>query len=395
MKAYDVVVVGAGPAGGHTARIIAEKGFEILLLEEHDEIGKPVQCAGLVTPRVFDLLGFEAGSINTVRGAEIFSPSFKKLTIDAGRTKAHVINRKEFDQAIANRAVESNCQLILGAKFLDTQRNDNEMNVSFRLNNKIETVHSKLLIGADGARSNVASKLHFPMVKEVLKGYGSNDASASNINPDFVKIFSGNEIAPGFFAWLIPADDHARVGLCTSRGDKSPKHYFERLLKNPQFKKIAGDIKCRSYTAGIIPISKIAKAYKDNVMLVGDAAAQVKPLSGGGIYTGLKGAIHCANAALKALESEDFSEEVLKEYQNNWDEDLGKELKRAYLIRRIVRDLSDEQIEEGFEIFSDGKLLSLINKKGDIDYPTKLALPVLQKAPKLMKFTGPVLKSLF
>lgn len=395
MKTYDVVIIGAGPAGGHTARIIAEKGLDVLLLEEHDEIGKPVQCAGLVTPRVFDLLGFEAGIVNSVRGAELYSPAFRKLKIDAGRTKAYVIDRKELDQGIADRAVESNCQLILGAKFSDIQRKGDGMNVSFKSNNNTETVRSKLLIGADGARSNVAKKFGFPMVKEILKGYGSNDALASDLDPDFVKIFSGNDVAPGFFAWLIPAGDYARIGLCTSKDNTSPKHYFEKLLKNPEFRKIAGNIKCRSYIAGLIPISKIAKTYSDNVMLVGDAAAQVKPLSGGGVYTGLKGAIHCANVAVKALESEDFSEEVLKEYQKIWDEDLGKELKRAYFIRKIVRDLSDKQIEEGFEIFSDGKLLSLINKRGDIDYPTKLALPVLQKAPKLMKFTGPVLKSLF
>jgi flavin-dependent dehydrogenase len=265
------------------------------------------------------------------------------------------------------------------------------MIVSFKSNNGTESVHCKLLIGADGANSNVADKLGFQRAKELLRGYGSNDASPVDIDSDFVKIFSGNEIAPGFFAWLIPS---VRVGLCTSRGDKSPRYYFEKLLNNPEFKKISGNMTCGSYTAGIIPISKIDKIYSDNVMLVGDAASQVKPLSGGGVYTGLKGAIHCANVAVRALENGNYTRNILKMYQLKWDEEFRKEMKRAYLIRKIVRDLEDKQIEEGFDIFNDKKLLSMLNKKGDIDYPTKLALPVLKSAPKLMKFTGPIMKSL-
>jgi flavin-dependent dehydrogenase len=228
----------------------------------------------------------------------------------------------------------------------------------------------------------------------MLRGYGTNEATIFDMDPDFVKIFSGNEVAPGFFAWLIPAGDHVRIGLCTSRGDRSPRYYFEKLLKDSGFKKLNRDVKCGSCTAGMIPISKIDKTYSDNIMLVGDAASQVKPLSGGGIYTGLKGAIHCASVAVNALETENFTQNMLKTYKRKWDDDMGKEMKRAYLIRRIVRNLTDEQIEEGFDIFNDKKLLSLLNKKGDIDYPTNLALPVLKKAPKLMKFTGPIMKSL-
>jgi flavin-dependent dehydrogenase len=132
----------------------------------------------------------------------------------------------------------------------------------------------------------------------------------------------------------------------------------------------------------------------DRVMLAGDSAAHVKPLSGGGIYLGLLCGSHCAYVAAAALEEGNLSAKRLREYERLIKNDVGKELKKAYALRKIYLGLKDKHLEEGFDILSNEKIQSYIARSGDIDYPAGLTKTVLQKAPKLMKFAGPVLKSL-
>jgi geranylgeranyl reductase family protein len=394
MKHYDVIVVGAGPAGGFTAGAISKRGFDVALLEEHHEIGKPVQCAGLVTHRVFDLLGFKCGVLTEVKGAVVHSPSNRSLTFDAKNTKACVIDRTAFDEKIVENSINSGSELILGANVIDVLRQDNKMKIKVKENGTPSELTCRLVIGCDGVRSTVARKLGFPRPNEFLSGFGAECFGVQESDQKFVDIFVGNNIAPGFFAWIIPTDSGARIGLCTYKGGQSPRHYFNNLLKNPAVKEKLGAPKIESYISGLIPIGPMKKICGDGVMLVGDAAAQIKPLSGGGIYLGLLCGNHCADVAVKSLEKDDFSEKSLKEYPKLIQQDVGKEIKRANQLRKIYTELKDKHLEEGFDILNDEKILSFIAKHGDIDYPSGLTKAVLQKAPRLMKFARPVLKSL-
>lgn len=393
MKQYDVVVVGAGPAGGFVAGTISKSGFNVALLEEHREIGKPVQCAGLVTPRVFDILGVEWGIVNKVIGAKVHSPSNKTLIFEAKKPKACVIDRAAFDVKIVEKAIDNGCELQLGAKVTGLKRNGQEIRVEVRENRKIKEIGCKLVIGSDGVGSIVAKNLDLPGPKELLTGFGAEYLD-KNVDKDFLDIFVGNKIAPGFFSWIIPTNEGARIGLCTSRGEKSPHHYFKNLLKNPGVEKAVGRPKIERFIVGVIPLGPMKKIYSDNIMLVGDAAAQVKPLSGGGIYLGLLCGKHCADVAIKSMENDDVTEKRLKEYPKLVQKDVGKELKRATQLRKIFVSLKDEHLEEGFDVLNDEKILKFIAKHGDIDYPSGLTKAVLKKAPRLMKFAGPVLKSL-
>ena len=127
-------------------------------------------------------------------------------------------------------------------------------------------------------------------------------------------------------------------------------------------------------------------------MLVGDAAAQVKPTSGGGIYPGLICATHCANTAIEALEKNDFSPSFLKKYQKNWEKEIGFELKIGMKFRKIFKNLSDKQFNNIVEKFQDPKIIETINKYGDIDYPSKLLKPLLKKTPFLIRLLPNIVK---
>ncbi|MEE9151339.1 MAG: NAD(P)/FAD-dependent oxidoreductase [Thermoplasmata archaeon] len=394
MKHYDVIVVGAGPVGGFVAGVISRHGYKVVLLEEHHEIGKPIQCAGLITPRVFEILGFKCGILNEVRGARVHSPSNKTLVLDAKKPKACVIDREIFDGEIAENAIDEGCELLLGTKVTGLKRHGGSIKVEVRDNRVIKEMECRLVIGSDGVGSIVARSLGFPKPNKFLSGFGAEYVGGKNTDKNFVDIFVGSKIAPGFFAWVIPTDYGTRIGLCTSRGKNSPRQYFNDLLKNPGVKEVLGSPKIKSYIAGVIPLGPIKKIYSDGAMLVGDSAAQVKPLSGGGIYLGLLCGKHCADVATNALENDDVSERFLKEYRKLVKDDVGKELKRATQLRKIFVGLKDEHFEEGFEVLDDEKILSFIAEHGDIDYPSGLTKAVLKKAPRLMKFAGPVLKSL-
>jgi geranylgeranyl reductase family protein len=394
MKHFDVIVVGAGPSGGYVSSLLSKSGLNVGLFEEHNEIGRPVQCAGLVSLRVFDILGDRRAVLNEIYGAQVHSPSGKVLTIKQDNPKACVIDRSEFDRSLVEESVDSGTTLHLGSKVTSAIRKDNNVQVQVKNAGEISDFSSDLIIGCDGVGSKVARSFGFPKPKELLSGFGGECLSEKSIDKTYLDIFIGNKIAPGFFAWLIPTDSGARLGLCTSRDKGNTRSYFESLMKHPTVEKRLGKVKVQHYITGAIPLGLVKEVVKDNVMLIGDSACQVKPLSGGGIYLGLLSAGHAARVAEMAIESGDLSQKALSRYPKLVSNDVGKELKRARALRNIYLELKDEHIEDGFKVLDDEKILSYIAKKGDIDYPSGLTKSVLKKAPRLMKFAGPVLKSL-
>jgi flavin-dependent dehydrogenase len=258
----------------------------------------------------------------------------------------------------------------------------------------ITEMSARLVIGSDGCNSVVARGFGFPKPREILTGFGAEFSGEYSDDRELVDIFVGNSTAPGFFAWNIPTGEGTRVGLCVTVNKYGPRHYFDSLLEKPVLRRKLKNLELERYIAGVIPLGPMKGFSKERVMLAGDAAVQIKPLSGGGIYLGLLCGGHCADVAVEALEDEDYSEKRLRGYERLVKNDVGKELRKAHSLRKIYTGLKDKHLEEGFDILSDDKILEFIAMSGDIDYPAGLTKAVLQKAPKLMKFAGPVLKSL-
>jgi len=136
----------------------------------------------------------------------------------------------------------------------------------------------------------------------------------------------------------------------------------------------------------------LKKTYTSNVLVVGDAAAQVKPTSGGGIYTGLLCASHCSTIAIEALQKNDYNSQLLKKYHKLWSADIGRDLNLGMKFRKIYKNLTDKQMDKYIEKLQNPKIIEIISKYGDIDYPSKLVKPLLKKMPTLLKLLPSIIK---
>jgi digeranylgeranylglycerophospholipid reductase len=387
MQRYDAAVIGGGPVGGYVALELASQGYEVALFEEHKSIGEPLKCAGLVTSRVFDIIKIPGENIvqNKVKGAHIHSSSGNTLTIGGDNVHAFVIDRQKFDKAVIKKAENRGAEIFLENKLSSAKRKEIQIELKTSKNREIRC---KLLIGADGSYSKTREIFNLPQPDEILKGIGM-ETKNTNLDPDFVEIFVGKNIAPGFFAWIIPTDKEGttgRLGLCISQdAPYPPAHYLSNFLKSKQTLPYLKGIKINKKTGGVVPLGPLKKTYLSNILLVGDAAAQVKPTSGGGLYTGLLCARHCAHVATEALNKNKFNSDFLKLYHKLWSADIGRELNIGMKLRRIFKKLSDDQIDKYIKIFQNQEIIDTISKYGDIDYPSKLIKPMLKKTPSLIK----------
>jgi digeranylgeranylglycerophospholipid reductase len=393
MDDYDIVVAGGGPVGCFVAKQLASKGRHVAIFEEHKTIGEPVHCAGLVTQRVLDISKCSQIGIvqNKIYGAYIHSSSGATLTIGENKVHGLVINRQKFDENIAQKAQKAGASLSLEHKVISAKKQENHMILTIQKNEQTQTVRCNILIGADGSQSSIRKIFGFPHPIEMLKGIGA-ELSDTSLNPRFVHIFIGHHIAPEFFAWVIPTNTHgttARIGLCIGKQSNHPlQHYYTALLQQP----ILQETTVMKQFGGMIPLGPLKNTTNDNVMIVGDAAAQIKPTSGGGIYPGLFCAAQCAIVAEEALQKQQFDGQFLKQYHTKWTKEIGRELSLGMQFRKIFARLTDEHLNKYLEKLNNHKTIEIINTYGDIDYPSRLALPLIRTSPSLLSLVPVILR---
>lgn len=379
----EVLVVGGGPSGARAAQLLAKR-HEVLLAEEHRNPGEPLQCAGLVTRR--GIPSFAEGSIlGEVRGARLHSPLGFTLTLESSSSRACVIDRQHFDRLMFHRAAEAGASVAVGSPVLSLTDRGKAVEFELRSDKKTRSGSAEVVIGADGYKSLCRRTARLPAPKQMLTGIQA-DLKGVELDPDFVELYFGSSVAPGFFAWAIPAGDRVRVGLCTWNAELPPAVYLRRLLSKPEFAK-AQKV---SLVSGKIPVGPPRRAFRGKIVLVGDAASHAKPLSGGGVYTGVRGAELCADTCSRFLDGRG----KLDEYDAAWWEEFGKELSRAFRIRRIFLQLTDKKLDKALRIFAEPEVKALLESRGDIDYPASLSSAVLKLAPKLAQFSPQMIKAL-
>ena len=342
-KLYDVIIVGASVTGCRTAELISRKGYKVLVLEEHREIGEPQKCAGLVSWRLLNLLPKlpKEIMINKLNRAKFFSPSGKFFELKSKKS-VYVIDRVKLDKYLAKKAMGSGAKIKTSTRFENFKYIDEMIELK---TNKGE-FKTKLLIGTDGVNSKIAKQANIVQPNNLLMGIQAT--VNGNFDPDLVELWFGS-VAPNFFAWVIPENENkARIGLATKT---NCKFYFDKFLK-----KRIGKIK-KPNVGGLIRFGSMKNTVSDRILLVGDSACQVKPFSGGGIIYGLTASEYCATTCVKALKESRFNSNFLKkEYDKKWRERLEKSIRRGLLYRKILDKFSDKQLNF---LFSSGKIIKL------------------------------------
>lgn len=394
----DVIVVGAGPVGSNTARLLAAKGWSVLLVEEHPEVGHPVQCAGLVTPRIFDHTPFPIGDLwqNDLRGGIVVSPDGTKVRFETDQIQAQAMDRARFDQRMAQHAVQEGVDLRTGTKAVAAARDKDGVVVTLQRDGKRATVRCRLLVGADGTRSRVADWFRFPGVTERVSAYEAEltGCHVPEGEEHLIPMFAGNAQAPGFFSWIIPiGDGRTRSGLAVAPGlsEQAAKRYYERMFDDPSSAEYLKGAKESYLIIGAIPLGLRRRLVQDRVMLVGDAAGMAKPTSGGGILMGLIGSEHLAHVADDALRRDLLEEEELRPYERRVRRVIGRDLRKGGLLRDLYVRFRDEDLDKMAHLLSTPKAKAAIERHGDIDYPHRLILPLLFAQPRLVPFFAKVM----
>lgn len=376
---WDVIVVGAGPSGCFTAELIANFGLKVLVLEEHEQVGEPVQCAGLISPRAMELAGaLDNIVINKLTDLRVISPLGTNLCLKSSLDHLLAIDRVLFDRYLAAKAEKAGANLFTGARVTGLERIRGGFRVTVSRKNDTEiAMDTRLIIGADGTFSRVAKWLELKNINSRAVMFAA-DVELQCPEIHRIDVFLGRSLAPGWFGWVIPLDKKTcRVGsgFAMEKQGRSPEYFFQQMVnKHPQYFR---GLKVLKYTSGTVPLGLMSKIYAPHAMLVGDAACQIKPISGGGIYMGLRGAQLCAQVAVKALLEDDFSEETLALYQVLWEKEMKEEIICGMRHRESFLNLSDEDMDYLIKFLNQPILQKIILKYGDIDYPSKLAQRLL------------------
>ncbi len=384
---YDVLVIGGGPAGCRTAGLIAKKGYKVLVAEEHRNIGEPMQCAGLVSPRTLKTADVPCDDlvINKIHGAYVHSPGGATLAIRGKETYGLVIDRSAFDRRLCEGARQAGAEIITGTRAGVKEYIPEGVRVVLKTEGRERSAAASLLIGADGPNSEVARWAHVCRSGDIVSMYAA-EVELKCPESDMVHVFLGKDIAAGWFGWLIPVDGkRARVGTGVSRGRNSrPQPCFRRMVE--AYPDIFKGMQVIRGTGGIVPIGFPSRIYGDRTLLVGDAACQTKPLSGGGLYLGLTGAGICSKVAAEALFKRKFGVEQLAQYQRLWEKEMAEEIQTALSHRKIFVNMTDNEIDILIRFFNRPLWKYIISKYGDIDYPSWLAYKLSFARPWAEKF---------
>lgn len=374
---YDVIVSGAGPSGSYLSYLLSRNGYKVLQLEEHREVGKPVECTGLVSERVFKYVNSRS-MVNEVHGANVFFPNGKSIHISKGE-KTIVMYRDDFDKDVSAMAIGAGADTRINARVLDAKVNDSYGEVKYRENGEIKYARANIIVGADGANSRIRLSLNYERPKKIISTY-QVDSSFHLDDQDDVNVFIGSENSKGFFGWAVPSGEITRIGVGVDH--VTAIKYFRNINVKFNRSQILG------INAGPIPINYLSKTYGNRSLLLGDAAGIVKPLSGGGIYTGIISAKNAYTAIDQSFNRNNFSEDALKAYQKLWKHEIGRELFIDAKIQQYFSKIStnDTLLNKIYDTINREDIIRRINSLGDIDYPAKVVFSILMRKPQLIKY---------
>ena len=374
-ESYDVIIVGAGPAGSCLAYELASSGHDVAVFEEKGAPGLNACCTGIISTECFRSLDPGTEVILTgAKSARFFSPSGRCLRLDTEKDQAYVVDRLLLDKAMASKAQSRGARYFLASRVVDIIPGRDGILAEVVCSGAREVFSARAVVLANGLRPRLSRKLGLGTIKSFLVGAQTEVEVKDADEPE---VYFGQGMAQGSFAWLVPASaNRAYAGLLAGSGAKLQlQKFLDNLFRQ-------GRISCRDaeIRQKPVPVGMAPRSYGDRILVVGDAAGQVKPTTGGGIYFGHLGARIAAQVLDQALDSDDLTAGRLSRYQKLWRARMGKELSRGYWARRAYARLSDRQIEGIFSILASGNMTETLLNSGrfSFDWHSWLILAVLR-----------------
>ncbi len=359
---YDGVVVGGGPAGSRVACRLAEQGHRVLVMEKKSRPGGKTACTGIIGQECAGAFGVEGRVIlRKINSATLFSPSGRQLHLRREEPQACILDRSAFDIFMAERAQKAGAEYSFNSRVTDINIEKDHASVIISRGKKLETIETRVAVLATGFSPPMLQKFGLGVVKDFTTGVQA-EVEAPALGE--VEVYFG-DVAPGFFAWLVPtAPPLARAGLLSR---SRPGYFLKKWLAElaGRGKITTAEVK-PSY--GAIPLRPPPRTYGERLIAVGDAAGQVKPTTGGGIYYGLLGADIAADTLHRALGEDDLSAKSLARYERGWRKKLGREIRTGYWFRKIYERLSDRQIDRIFQLIRAGGIDEVLLNAEDVSF---------------------------
>ncbi|AKB83257.1 Geranylgeranyl diphosphate reductase [Methanosarcina barkeri 3] len=390
---YDVLVVGAGPAGSTAAMYAAENGASVLLLDKKKEIGSPIQCAGFLPDALeVQALLHEARLPDTLKNypescvlqrtdtQRIITPN---CNIKEFAVRGTVLDRRRYDQFLAEQAARAGAELMVKTHVTKIEGTNVETSGAFGKH----TIKAKAIIGADGPNSFVAKSKGLALKPELKETSVALEYQVRNvdIDPSCLEMYFGKDFVPGGYAWIFPeGQDRANVGIGIRSGmaEKgiSAKEYLHRfMLDHPLAGPKLKNCIIMNVIAGIIPVNGAPeKTATENTLIVGDAAGQVFATNGGGIPPAMiAGKVAGETAAEFAA-----GKCKLEEYDHRWRAQFGQALETSVQARQLMDGImrSDTLMNAAFKLISSEQMK--VMQCGKLPGPVKLGLQALNRGKK-------------
>ncbi len=369
---YDVIIVGGGPSGSMAAYEIAKAGFSVCIFEKDRDIGYPVRCGEAIGYHGLNqyFKPKETWIASEIKGATLVSPKNHRVNIDFKNETGYILNRRVFDYDLAKIAVNEGAEVFTRCYVNDLIVEDDFVSgVKLKYFDETLEVKSKIVIGADGIESRVGRWGGIKTIVRMKDMESCVQYSVSNIDisQDKMVMFVGKNYAPGGYLWIFPKGGRsANIGIGISgkyaKKGKSAKSYLDDFIN-----KFYPDVSILTTVCGGVSCPKpMAEPINNGLMLVGDAAHQINPMTGGGIASGMRGGQIAGQIASQALKDRDCSKKYLMKYPKRLFKEFGNNHNRFYRIKESIHQLKDEDLnyiaEKVSEIPENKRTLSSVFK---------------------------------
>jgi digeranylgeranylglycerophospholipid reductase len=361
-----VSIIGGGPVGNYLAWKLAEDGVDVDVYEEHNRIGYPVACTGILTSCLKDFVKVKDDFVvNKVNQTKVYAPNGESVNFKLKNN--FVIDRELFDCFLADKAKSAGVKLNLGWKFLKMKKNIDNGLSSYDLKfNKRRERSDVYVVGADGPNSSVAKSAGILGKKKFVVGHQARVKLKEKMDSSLVEFFLDKG---DYIGWVVPESSNiVRMGVASK---KCVERHFKDLIKKRPGKVL-------EWQSGVIPVydPKI-ETEKNGVYLLGDAATQVKATTYGGIIPGM----HAANALTDVI----VNERKEGSYSERWKRGIGKSLFAHLMIRKMMNKFDKEDYNSLISLCKQDKVKNLISKH-EREYPISLLMKLGLREPRFLKF---------